>query len=148
MNSMENCRGQLSVDLLLAIVVSLIFFTMLFNSTNWQLSTQAKEQNSLNEAKGILLDAYTAIGIVKANKNAEMNPYISPKPKQKENINAECKITIDRTGRTLKIDLGSGASAATYAYSGIDPNGIIIRNGTGDEVTEFACGESVAMARV
>lgn len=58
-------KGQMSIDLLLAIVVAILFFTIL-NIHASNLEAQTQDAAIRNEMRTILFDVYAAAGTVKA----------------------------------------------------------------------------------
>ena len=86
-------RGQLSLDLLLALVVALIFFSLFTIYTN-NLEQQVDESKLKQDMKTILYDVYATIGIVKTYE-VEVN-YTSPRLFLGSNSPAiPCTVSVD-----------------------------------------------------
>ncbi len=140
--------GQISIDVLFAIIALAIFFTVLVNTYNEGLTAQVAGQNTKNEAKAMLLDVYAAIGAVQAY--GQSIDYISPPTRQAENINLPCTITKSSTGageslnsQTLKVQLGTESAP----YSGLDLSAIKFTLPDGTTPDSFDCGTAVTISR-
>ncbi len=138
-------RGQLSIDVLFAIIAVAIFFSVLVNTYNSRLDAQVQEQNSLNEAKAILLDAYSAIGSVKAY--GQTVTYLSPIPKQRANISSLCTITKKNNPSNADLNVQSGGASA--AYKGLDLSDIKFKTVAlpVTEVQSFDCAKPITICK-
>ena len=146
---LANHKGQLSIDLLLAIIAANVFFVLLLSPFAGNFSAQVSEQDSRNDARVILLDFYGAVGRAKANPNLVMT-YTSPVPKQRGNLGYDCKINKDPPGHgnAIEVDIlckGCPDSDANVAiYNGLDMSAIRINNAVGHKT--FDCGQTVTIA--
>jgi len=118
-------KGQVSLDILLALVAAIILFGIL-TIHNENLGANIEETNLQNNLQTILLDTYSAIGTVKAYGVTTI--YTSP---ALEN----CTVATDNTSITV----ASGTESRTY--SGIDLSGVAINPAT------FNCGEGVSISK-
>ena len=123
-------KGQVSLDILLALVAAIILFGIL-TIHNENLGANIEETNLQNNLQTILLDTYSAIGTVKAY--GVTTTYTSPALE-------ECKIEIDNaTNGSITVSTSLGESKA---YLGIDLLDITI---TPD--TTFNCGDIVNISK-
>jgi len=129
-------KGQMSLDLLLAFMIAIIFFSILaIHADNMKEDTQ--EANLQAGLKTTLFDVYTTIGSVKAY-GIETN-YTSPELTITENnIQLECRITIDTAAGSIKVSSGT----LEEMYSGLDMTDIVI------STSVFDCGDTVRIQKV
>ncbi|GEM_PF-6034192 len=151
----RSCRGQLSVDVLFAIIAAAIFFAVLVNTYNDRLTTQAGEQSTSNEARSILLDVYAAVGTVKAYGQAV--DYVSPSLRQKNMGNQifPCTITVNKPADSAKGYIEVGITGNTGKidrnYLGIDLGAVNFANPSTGPITgpfpSFPCGTKVIITK-
>jgi len=111
-------KGQVSIDILLALIAAIIFFgvLMVHNSNVVQSTDDAALHNGL---KAILMDAYAAVGTVKAE--GVQVDYISPTLNLGEGgtpLN-DCQITIDPT--FIRVSAQGKNASYTNIGTGISP---------------------------
>lgn len=146
-------RGQLSIDVLFAIIALAIFFSVLVNTYNDRLTTQTREQSASNEARAILLDVYSAVGTVQAyGQNID---YVSPSLRQKNASNQllPCAITVDkpaiRANGYINVGILGDTGKIDRNYLGIDLGSVSFTDPvTKAAVANFACGTKVSIGKV
>ena len=119
-------KGQVSLDILLALVAAIILFGIL-TIHNENLGANIEETNLQNNLQTILLDTYSAIGTVKAY--GVTATYISP-------ALDDCTVTTDNTSITVSTSLGESKS-----YIGLDLSDVTINPVT------FNCGDIVTISK-
>ena len=128
-------RGQLSLDLLLALVVALIFFSI-FNIYTNNLEQQVGESKVKQDAKTILYDVYATIGSVKTYE-VQVN-YTSPRLLLSQNdITLNCIVVIDQANGSITVTAGK----ETEELTNIDLTGITI-------LPRFSCGQRITIGAV
>ena len=142
-------KGQLSIDLLLAMIAGAVFFSAISAVYVPGFLSGVSSENLQNEAKTILADAYAAIGKVSASPASTITTtsisYLSPMPPQGKYDS--CKISKTANGPTdysLTVTIIKGAETETATYSGINLSAIKFN---ADALTEFNCGEKITVSR-
>jgi len=118
-------KGQVSLDILLALVAAIILFGIL-TLHNENLGTNIEETNLQNNLQTILLDTYSAIGTVKAY--GVTTTYISP-------ALDDCTVATDNTSITVT------SGTESKVYSGIDLSDVAITP------SGFICGDIVNISK-
>ena len=122
-------KGQVSLDILLALVAAIILFGIL-TIHNENLGANIEETNLQNNLQTILLDTYSAIGTVKAY--GVTTKYTSP-------FLEDCTIVVDPIENgsiTVTTSLGESKK-----YLEIDLSDVIINPAT------FKCGDIVNISK-
>ena len=130
-------RGQLSLDLLLALVVALIFFS-LFNIYTNNLEQQVDESKLKQDMKTILYDVYATIGMAKTYE-VQIN-YTSPRLLLSQNspsINCTVNVDISDSGSITVTVTGT----ETVSFADINLMGVTM-------VDEFSCGQTITITGV
>lgn len=146
-------KGQLSIDLLLAIIAAAILFAVLVNSYNQNFEAELRGQNLKNEAKAILLDVYATIGSAKDYNQSIL--YTTPKAKERSEFNetAQCTITIDKgQGSITVLIIGAYNDAQWNRYTGLNLGDIILRDPVNSDAlmpdpTSVGCGTRFKVER-
>lgn len=136
-------RGQISIDVLFAIIALAVFLTVLMNTYNEDLAVRVAGQNTKNEAKAMLLDAYAVIGAVQAY--GQSIDYVPPGTRQESNkVLPPCTITKSGTApnHTLTVQIGTDSAS----YSGLNLSTIKFTS-SGTPVDSFNCGTTVTISR-
>ena len=118
-------KGQVSLDILLALVAAIILFGIL-TIHNENLGANIEETNLQNNLQTILLDTYSAIGTVKAY--GVTATYISP-------ALDDCTVTTDNTSITVT------SIGESKAYLEIDLTDVAINP------TPFNCGDTINISK-
>ena len=140
--------GQLSIDVLFAIIALAIFFAVLVNTYNDRLTTQAGEQSISNEARAILLDVYTAVGSVQAY--GQSVDYAAPSPRQKNANNQilPCTITINKATGLINVGIRGDTGAIDRNYLGLGLGSVRFSGPPGGpEIFSFACGTGITISK-
>ena len=141
-------RGQLSTDVLLAMIAAAVFFSVLAGVFLTDFSAGAKKAAVDNEAKAILLDVYAATGSAyfggtQGTSSIEV-AYSSPSPRILNLIS--CDVKFDKAQGSIEVTVATEGYKATKVYSGMNlslPN-LNITKGTA-QVQSFSCGDEVVM---
>ena len=130
-------KGQISLDLLLALVVALIFFSI-FNIYSSTLEQQIDDSRLKQEMKTILYGVYATIGTVKTYE-VEVN-YTSPRLFLGSNSPAlSCTIEVETSNPDGDIKVTAGTE--TVSFTNLDLTGIIMPS-------DFSCGQTITIEAV
>ena len=110
-------KGQVSIDLLLALFVAIIFFGMLVAYAD-SFSENARQVEEQSKMKAVLMDVYSSMGAVKAHNESGFSiAYNAP-------TYAECTIEINPVANgSIKVT-STKDPAIKAEYTGLDLTGI------------------------
>ena len=135
-------KGQVSLDLMLAIIAAVVFFGALVTYFDG-LSSNVQHASAQNELKAVLLDVYAATGSVKAY-GVEIE-YTAPQPKGLQL--KDCSVYVKIDDMDGKIEVSSSATE-TLRYERLNLEGVGICNAAGTApIQNFKCGEKVTIKR-
>ncbi len=129
--------GQISLDLLLALIIALVFFA-LFNSFTDNLENQINESNVNRGLKTILLDAYATIGSVRTYE--VQLEYTSPRLIIGRAI-LPCQMEVDQSNDSITVTSGTNQ----VSFEGVSLENLQVN---GNANATFECGTTVTMRYV
>jgi len=124
-------KGQLSIDLLLAIF-AMVLFLILMQGYMEGFNTTIQESETQNALDSVLLDVYSTVGSVKAY-GVEVQ-YTIPIP-----MDCEVKIVNTVNGSIIVRDLDLGIESS---YTGLDLSGITVTPNSG-----IRCGDIITITK-
>ena len=133
-------KGQVSLDLMLAIIAAVVFFGALVTYFDG-LSSNVQHASAQNELKAVLLDVYAATGSVKAyGVSVEYTT-----PALKNSTLKECTIDVNAGAGGQIVVSTASAGVESESYENIDLSGVQVKNSAGAAITKFGCGETVTI---
>ena len=133
-------KGQVSLDLMLAIIAAVVFFGALVTYFDG-LSSNVQHASAQNELKAVLLDVYAATGSVKAyGVSVEYTT-----PALKNSTLKECTIDVTAGAGGQIVVSPASAGVESESYENIDLSGVQVKNSAGAAITKFGCGETVTI---